>query len=76
MEKTTLVEDVLDTVQALPEPFRETFLLHADGIACGEIAERLEVTDSCIRLRLKKARFLIERRLLKRNPKRYEGLFR
>jgi DNA-directed RNA polymerase specialized sigma24 family protein len=76
MEKTTLVEDVLDAVHALPEPFRETFLLKTDGLSAGEIAERMEVTDVSIRTRLKKALFLIERFLLRRNPDKYARLLK
>ena len=55
-------------IDALPVAYRTVFLLHVEGLSNGEIAEALEMSVSNVKVRVHRARLLLQKRLASYGP--------
>ncbi len=65
LERTELCRKILDTVQSLPEKYREVFMLaHSGELTYAQMAEVLDVPITTMQIRLVRARRMVKNALV------------
>lgn len=71
LEQRELCRKVLDAVEALPEIYREVFMLaHSGALTYAQMAEVLDVPVTTMQIRLVRARRMVQDRLIDRNEQK------